>query len=226
MKIESSMKNNESIRVIIVDDEKLIRRALRTYLARTTDILVVGEGENGEEALLLVQEHHPDVVLMDIQMPVMDGVTSVRQIVEQVPEVRILMVTGHVTDNYLKSALLAGASGYVVKDAEPDEVIAAVREVFAGGCPLDPAVTHHLLAEIRQNHLLAPISNEPITALTDREQEVLKFLCCGMSNSEIAATLYLSESAVKQHLSSMCRKYSVRDRLQLAIAVMRSEATA
>lgn len=210
----------QTINVIIVDDEKFVRGALRTYLSQASDIVVVAEGENGADAVRLAHEIHPDVILIDIQMPVMDGIAAVRQIVAELPEIRILVVTGHISDIYLKAALIAGASGYVVKDAEPERIVTAVREVHAGDCPIDPAVTHVLVDDIRK---ALPESRKAANIeLSDREEDVLKLLCEGQSNSEIAATLYLSESTVKYHLVRLGRKFSARDRLQLVITALRT----
>lgn len=213
-------QSTDSINVVIVDDEKFVRGALRTYLSQTKDLVVVGEGENGEDAIRLVQEHSPDVLLIDLQMPVMDGVTAIRNIVAQNPEIGILVVTGHISDVHLRAALLAGAGGYVVKDAEPERIVAAVRDVHAGDCPIDPAVAHLLIEDLRGSR--PPTRTETSIELTGREEEVLKLLCDGRSNSEIAAELYLSESTVKYHLVRLGRKFSTRDRLQLVVTALRS----
>lgn len=210
----------ETIEIVIVDDEKFVRGALRTYLSQTKDLAVVGEGENGEDAIRLAKECRPDVMLIDLQMPVMDGVTAIRHIVAQNPEIGILVVTGHISDVHLKAALLAGAGGYVVKDAEPERIVAAVRDVHAGDCPIDPAVAHLLIEDLRGSR---PATRaETSIELTGREEEVLKLLCDGRSNSEIAAELYLSESTVKYHLVRLGRKFSTRDRLQLVVTALRS----
>ena len=211
---------SETIDVVIVDDEKFVRGALRTYLSHAADLAVVDEGENGADAVRLAHEHHPDVLLIDIQIPVMDGITAIRQIVAELPEIRILVVTGHISDEYLKAALIAGASGYVVKDAEPERIVTAVREVHAGECPIDPAVTHLLVADVRRT--LPERQPGPRVELSDREEDVLKLLCDGRSNSEIASALYLSESTVKYHLVRLGRKFAARDRLQLVITALRS----
>ncbi len=210
----------KSIDVVIVDDEKFVRGALRTYLSQATDVSVVAEGENGAQAVRLAHEHHPDVMLIDIQMPVMDGIAAIRRIVAELPEVRILVVTGHISDVYLKSALIAGASGYVVKDAKPERIVAAVREVHAGECPIDPGVTHLLVADVRKS--LPATRQRSAIELSEREEDVLKLLCEGQSNSEIAAALHLSESTVKYHLVRLGRKFSARDRLQIVITALRT----
>lgn len=215
---------SEPINVVIVDDEKFVRGALRTYLSQAADLVVVGEGENGADAVRLAHEYHPDVMLIDIQMPVMDGIAAIRKIVAQIPEVRILVVTGHISDTYLKAALIAGASGYVVKDAEPGRIVAAVREVHAGDCPIDPAVTHLLVADVRKS--LPSRRPRPDIDLSERENDVLRLLCEGRSNSEIAAALFLSESTVKYHLVRLGRKFEARDRLQLVITALRTGVVA
>lgn len=210
----------DQINVVIVDDEKFVRGALRTYLAQTDDVVVVDEGENGEDAIELARKHNPDVMIIDVQMPVMDGVEAIRHIVAEIPQIRILVVTGHISDVYLKAALLAGASGYVVKDAEPERIVSAVREVHAGDCPIDPAVTHLLVEDLRGSQPTAGADGE--IDLSEREHHVLKLLCQGLSNNEIAAALFLSESTVKYHLVRLGRKFSTRDRLQLVITALRS----
>lgn len=210
----------DTIDVVIVDDEKFVRGALRTYLSQVPDIVVLAEGENGADAVRLAHEIRPQVMLIDIQMPVMDGITAIRQIVAELPEIRILVVTGHISDIYLKAALIAGASGYVVKDAEPERIVTAVREVHAGDCPIDPAVTHVLVDDIRKT--LPEGRQAAKVELSDREEDVLKLLCEGRSNSEIASALYLSESTVKYHLVRLGRKFSARDRLQLVITALRT----
>ncbi|MHA7304346.1 response regulator [Arthrobacter sp. TMN-49] len=215
---------SEPINVVIVDDEKFVRGALRTYLSQAPDLVVLEEGENGADAVRLAHELHPDVMLIDIQMPVMDGIAAIRHIVAEIPEIRILVVTGHISDVYLKAALIAGASGYVVKDAEPERIVAAVREVHAGDCPIDPAVTHLLVADVRRSR---PATRaESSVELSDREEDVLKLLCEGRSNSEIASSLFLSESTVKYHLARLGRKFQARDRLQLVITALRTGVVA
>ncbi|MHA7175030.1 response regulator [Arthrobacter sp. Sr24] len=213
-------QSTDSINVVIVDDEKFVRGALRTYLSQTTDLVVVGEGENGEDAIRLTKEYSPDVLLIDLQMPVMDGVTAIRHVVAQSPDIGVLVVTGHISDVHLRAALLAGAGGYVVKDAEPERIVAAVRDVYAGDCPIDPAVAHLLIEDLRGSRPAA--RTESSIELTGREEEVLKLLCDGRSNSEIAAELYLSESTVKYHLVRLGRKFATRDRLQLVVTALRS----
>lgn len=219
-----NVAETRSIDVVIVDDEKFVRGALRTYLSQAPDLAVVAEGTNGAEAVSLAHEHHPDVMLIDIQMPVMDGIAAIHRIVAELPDIRILVVTGHISDVYLKAALIAGASGYVVKDAEPERIVSAVRQVYAGDCPIDPAVTHLLVADVRNS--LPVRSPRPDIELSDREEDVLKLLCEGLSNSEIASSLFLSESAVKYHLVRLGRKFQARDRLQLVITAIRTGVVA
>ena len=218
--MDANVTATETIAVVIVDDEKFVRGALRTYLSQVPDIVVVAEGENGADAVRLAHEIRPQVILIDIQMPVMDGITAIRQIVAELPEIRILVVTGHISDIYLKAALIAGASGYVVKDAEPERIVTAVREVHAGDCPIDPAVTHVLVDDVRKT--LPEARQAAVVGLSEREEDVLKLLCEGRSNSEIASALYLSESTVKYHLVRLGRKFSARDRLQLVIIALRT----
>lgn len=211
------------LKVVIVDDEKFIRRALRVYLGQAADIEVLAEGESGEDAVQLARTHQPDVLLMDLQMPGMDGIEATRRILEASPDARILVVTGHVAASFLMPALLAGASGYVVKDAEPEEIVAAVREVHGGGCPIDPSVAHQLVDEVR-NSARRTSRAAAAVELTARESDVLKLLCQGRSNREIAGSLYLSEPTVKFHLTRLMRKFAARDRVQLVVAALSSKS--
>lgn len=212
---------DERIGLLIADDEAFVRRALRTYLATEAGFEVLGEAVDGESAVAQTHALDPDVVLMDLQMPGIDGVEATRQIVEAGLDARVLVVTGHVEDTFLTDSLLAGASGYIVKDAEPAQFIAAVRDVHDGDRPIHPAVTHHLIEELRRNGVssTAPRGTEP--HITEREKEVLERLCEGKSNREIAADLYIAETTVKYHLVGLMRKFSARGRVELVVAALR-----
>ncbi|MDN5725894.1 MAG: response regulator transcription factor [Propionibacteriales bacterium] len=210
------------ISVLIVDDEAFVRGALRTYLTTDDQMIIVGEASDGEAAIHQVRELNPDLVLMDLQMPGMDGVEATRRIVEENLPARILVVTGHVADTFVIDSLVAGASGYVVKDADPAQIIDAVKGVVAGDRPIDPAVTHHLIAKLQD---LGATSDSSRGAeelhVTEREKEVLERLCQGMSNREIAADMYISETTVKYHLVGLMRKFTVRGRVELVVSALR-----
>lgn len=206
--------------MLLVDDEAFVRHALRAYMADADDIQIVGEAADGREAIELARQLGPDLVLMDLQMPNLDGVAATRQILEHQPGTRVLVVTGHVDDSFVIDSLLAGASGYVVKDAEPERFITAIRGVLAGEQPIDPSVTQHLIAQLHH----ADIPGSPATdspELTDREKEVLERLCEGKSNKEIARSMYIAETTVKYHLVALMRKLDARGRVELVVTALR-----
>lgn len=204
------------IRVLICDDQALMRQGFRMILAAAGDIEVVAEAGDGRQALEQVERWAPDVVLMDIRMPVLDGIEATRAI--EGPRVLILTTFGH--DEYVVDALRAGASGFLLKDATPDELVHAVRVVAAGDALLSPAVTTTLLARVVPT--LAPgrppVAGGPLGQLTDRELEVLTLVARGQSNAEIAAALFISETTVKTHVSHVLTKLALRDRVQAVVA--------
>ena len=202
------------LRVVIADDQPMMRAGFRTVLEATGRIEVVAEAGTGEEAVLAANEHDPDVVLMDIQMPGMDGIEATRRL----PRHRVLILTTFGLDAYIIDALRAGASGFLLKDAPTQEVVEAVRSVAAGDAVLSPAVTRQLLDQVGRR-LPAAVSRAPegLTALTDREQEVLRMLAAGLTNAEIAQALVVSEPTVKTHVSNLLGKLGLRDRVQAVI---------
>jgi len=202
------------LRVVIADDQPMMRAGFKAVLESTGDILVVAEASTGEEAVRAATEHAPDVVLMDIRMPVMDGIEATRRL----PRQRVLILTTFGLDEYIIEALRAGASGFLLKDAPTAEVLAAVRAVAAGDAVLSGAVTRQLLDQVARR-LPAAVSRLPDTleALTEREREVLRMLAAGLSNAEIAAALVLSEATVKSHVSHLLGKLGLRDRVQAVI---------
>ena len=203
-----------ALRVVIADDQPMMRAGFKAVLEATGNIHVVAEAANGEEAVAAAAEHAPDVVLMDIRMPGMDGIEATRRL----PRQRVLILTTFGLDEYIIDALRAGASGFLLKDAPTQEVVEAVRAVAAGDAVLAPAVTRQLLDQVARR-LPAPISREPETveALTGREQEVLRMLATGLSNAEIAEALTVSEPTVKTHVSHILGKLGLRDRVQAVI---------
>lgn len=210
------------IGVLIVDDEAFVRGALRTYLSTDDRIAVLGEAVDGASAVQQARELDPDLVLMDLQMPGMDGVEATRQIVEEDMRTKVLVVTGHVADAFVIDSLLAGASGYVVKDADPTQITDAVKGVIAGDRPVDPAVTHHLIDKLqRQRDTPEATSGSSSLHITEREKEVLGRLCQGRSNREIASDMYISETTVKYHLVGLMRKFDVRGRVELVVSAFR-----
>jgi DNA-binding NarL/FixJ family response regulator len=202
------------LRVVIADDQPMMRAGFKAVLEATGDIAVVAEADNGEEAVRAATEHAPDVVLMDIRMPGMDGIEATRRL----PRHRVLILTTFGLDEYIIDALRAGASGFLLKDAPTQEVVAAVRSVAAGDAVLSPAVTRQLLDQVGRR-LPAAVSRESgaLEALTDREREVLRMLAAGLSNAEIAEAMVVSEATVKTHVSNLLGKLGLRDRVQAVI---------
>ena len=202
------------LRVVIADDQPLMRAGFRAVLEATGNIEVVAEAATGEEAVSAAIEHAPDVVLMDIRMPVMDGIQATRRL----PRQRVLILTTFGLDDYIIDALRAGASGFLLKDAPTHEVVAAVRAVAAGDAVLAPSVTRQLLDQVGRR--LPPAVSRPHASeaeLTGRERQVLSMLAAGMSNRQISQALVLSEATVKTHVSNLLGKLGLRDRVQAVI---------
>ncbi|MBI0318337.1 MULTISPECIES: response regulator transcription factor [Streptomyces violaceusniger group] len=211
------------IRVALADDQLLVRAGFRALLAAQPDVEVVGEAADGEQALALVRERHPDVVLMDIRMPVLDGLAATRGITGDpaLGEVKVVMLTTFELDEYVFEAIRSGASGFLVKDTEPDELLRAVRAVVGGDALLSPGVTRRLIAEF------AARSREPAPAaalaeLTEREREVMALVGMGLSNQEIARRLVVSPLTAKTHVSRTMVKLGARDRAQLVVLAYES----
>ena len=202
------------LRVVIADDQPMMRAGFKSVLESAGDITVVGEAENGEEAVSLARARRPDVVLMDIRMPVMDGIEATRRL----PDQRVLILTTFGLDDYIIDALRAGASGFLLKDAPTQDVLAAVRAVAAGDAVLSATVTRQLLDQVGRR-LPAAVSRDAheLAGLTDREEEVLHMLAAGLSNAEIAAAMVVSEATVKSHVSRILGKLGLRDRVQAVI---------
>jgi DNA-binding NarL/FixJ family response regulator len=202
------------LRVVIADDQPMMRAGFKAVLEATGDIEVVAEASDGEEAVRAAGAHAPDVVLMDIRMPGIDGIEATRRL----PRQRVLVLTTFGLDQYIIEALRAGASGFLLKDAPTQEVVAAVRAVAAGDAVLSAAVTRQLLDQVARR-LPAPVSRRPaeLDLLTEREHEVLRMIANGLSNAEIAAALVVSEATVKSHVSHLLGKLGLRDRVQAVI---------
>ena len=206
-----------STRVLLCDDQALVRGGFRAILDTRPDLEVVGEAENGVEAVALAERRHPDVILMDIRMPIVDGVEATRQLVAKGSPARILILTTFDLDEYVHAAIRAGASGFLLKDVKPADLVAAIQVVAAGDALLAPSVTRRLLERFATTLPVGDQTNQALGELTTRETEVLRLLAGGLSNAEIAATLVLSEATVKTHISSILRKLGLRDRVQAVI---------
>ena len=203
------------IRVLLVDDQRLVRAGFRSILDGEDDISVVAEAADGREALQAAHDHHPDVVLMDIRMPVLDGIAATREIATLKRPPRVLVLTTFDVDDYVVEALRAGAGGYLLKDVEPDDLVRAVREVAAGDRPLARPVLDRLVASFVAIGSAQP--DERLSRLSEREREVLVLLGEALNNAEIAATLFLSVPTVKTHVAAILAKLGLRDRVQAAV---------
>lgn len=205
------------IRIVIADDHAVVRAGLAQLVATFAEVELVGAAANGEEAVALCAEHHPDVVLMDLEMPVFDGIEATRQIRNAQPEVAVVVLTSFSDREQILRALDAGAAGYLLKDAEPDELARAIEAAARGEAPLDPKAARALLSERR-----APT---PAETLSDREREVLAMVAEGLPNKVIAQRLSISEKTVKAHLTSVFRQIGVTDRTQAALWAERNGVT-
>jgi DNA-binding NarL/FixJ family response regulator len=203
------------IRVLLVDDQALVRSGFRMILENRTDIDVVGEAQNGVEAIDLARRLEPDVILMDVRMPELDGVEATRRLVASGSPARILILTTFDLDEYVYEAIRAGASGFLLKDVQPVELVDAIRVVAAGNALFGPTATQRLIERFGE---LAAHTPPSLDTLTEREREILRLLAGGLSNAELAERLFVSETTVKSHVSSVLRKLGVRDRVQAVIA--------
>jgi DNA-binding NarL/FixJ family response regulator len=207
------------IRVLIADDQALVRAGFRVLLEGEADIAIAGEAANGAEAVALARHSRPDVVLMDIRMPGLDGLEATRQIVasSELGNVRVLILTTFETDEYIFEALRGGASGFLVKDTEPADLLNAIRVVADGGALLSPSVTRRLIAEFAAQPERPRVDLQQLQELTDREREVVTLVGHGLSNAEIAQRLTVSPATAKTHVSRAMIKLEARDRAQLVV---------
>jgi DNA-binding NarL/FixJ family response regulator len=203
--------------VLIADDQALVRVGLRKVLESEPEMTVVGEAVDGEDATAAARRLRPDVVLMDIRMPVLDGIEATRRIVHADPNTRVLILTTFGLDTYVYDALRAGASGFMLKDAPPEEITAAVRIVASGEALLAPAVTRAVIEEFVRQKPVAVRPQPPVAELTPREREVLDLLARGLSNGEICERLVISEATTKTHVARILQKLDLRDRVQTVI---------
>jgi DNA-binding NarL/FixJ family response regulator len=200
--------------LLIVDDQRIARTGLHSMLDAYDDIDVVGEAEHGLAGVSMVHELKPDVVLMDIRMPVMDGIEATRRLKASREAPHVIVLTTFDADDLVYDALRAGAAGFLLKDADADEIVTAIREAVAGRAVLDPAVTRRIVEQFIQSH---HVTAEPPADLSSREIEVLQQIARGSTNAEIAESLYLSEATVKSHVHSILSKCHLRDRTQAII---------
>lgn len=207
-----------SIRVAVVDDQALVRGGFAMVLDHQPDIEVVAEGSNGLEAIEIAREHRPDVIVMDIRMPEMDGLEATGRILAQENSpVRVLIVTTFDPDEYIYRALRAGASGFVLKDTRPEDLVAAVRVVAEGGALLSPSITRRLIGRFAQQGETDSALSEKLDELTSREREVLTAIARGLNNQEISESLFIGGATVKTHVSNVLSKLGLRDRAQAVV---------
>jgi len=204
------------IQILLVDDQHIIRQGLKSMLELNSDMQIIGEAENGQRALEQISTLRPDVVLMDIRMPIMDGVAATRAIAEQYPTTKVLVLTTFDDDEYVSQAMRMGAKGYLLKDTEPDELALAIRSVYKGHTQLGPGLFEKALMS---SATLDPVSDPPpaFAHLTARELEVLQLLASGANNREIAEALFLSENTVKNYVTNILSQLQLRDRTQAAL---------
>jgi DNA-binding NarL/FixJ family response regulator len=209
------------VRVLLVDDDALVRAGLRMILSSSEEMEVVGEAADGAEAVATAQAHRPDVVLMDIRMPVMDGIAATLALRRLTPPPHVIVLTTFQADEQVISALRAGADGFLLKDTAPTEIVNAVRLVAAGEAMLSPSVTRTLLSHLGNDEMAdrRRLAAGRLTSLTEREREVAAAVGSGASNAEIAASLFMSEATVKAHVSRLLTKLDVTNRVHIAILV-------
>jgi DNA-binding NarL/FixJ family response regulator len=207
---------SERVRVLLVDDDDLMRAGLKSVLSSDETIEVVGEAGDGRVALSLIRDLRPDLVLMDIRMPELDGITATREVLAAEPDLKVVVLTTFEQDDYIFEALSAGASGFLLKRTKPEELIAAIHTVAAGDSLLSPSVTRRVIDRMATQP--SPIaSSQRLDALTPREHEVLELVARGLSNREIAEALFIEESTVKTHVKRVLMKLGLRDRVQAVI---------
>jgi DNA-binding NarL/FixJ family response regulator len=204
-----------TIRVLVADDQSMVRAGFRLLLAREPDIDVIAEARNGVEAVQQAARFNPTVVLMDIRMPELDGLEATRQILAADPSARILILTTFDLDEYVYEGLQAGASGFVLKDDPPEQLIAALRTVAAGDALLSPAVTKRVIRQFTR--LPRPVAPAAVSELTARELEIFRLIAEGLSNNEIAERLFIGDTTVKTHVTHILQKLGLRDRVQAVV---------
>jgi DNA-binding NarL/FixJ family response regulator len=213
------------VRVLIVDDDDLMRAGLKSVLASDDAVEVVGEIGDGRAAVQSTREHRPDVVLMDIRMPGLDGIAATRDVLAATPNVKVVMLTTFEDDDYIFGALNAGASGFLLKRTRPEELIAAIHTIAAGDSLLSPSVTRRVIDRMAREPPVEVTSSRRLDSLTPREREVLELVARGLSNAEIAKALFVEESTVKSHVKRILMKLRLRDRVQAVIFAYESGVT-
>lgn len=215
----------DTLKILVVDDQSLMRQAMTSFVTFEKDMEVVSQASDGAEAVTLALQLKPDVILMDLQMPVMNGIDATSKITAALPSTKVLAVTTFHSEDYVVPALKAGASGYIVKDSEPEDIINAIRSVHEGNSVLSPSIARLLVDNLAEEAVERRMTATDVyewSQLTSRERDVVKLLCDGYSNREIASTLFLSEPTVKTHVAHIASKVDARDRLQIVVKAYRS----
>ena len=215
----------DTLKILVVDDQSLMRQAMTSFVTFEKDMEVVAQASDGAEAVNLALQLKPDVILMDLQMPVMNGIDATSKITAALPSTKVLAVTTFHSEDYVVPALKAGESGYIVKDSEPEDIINAIRSVHEGNSVLSPSIARLLVDNLAEEAVERRMTATDVyewSQLTSRERDVVKLLCDGYSNREIASTLFLSEPTVKTHVAHIASKVDARDRLQIVVKAYRS----
>jgi DNA-binding NarL/FixJ family response regulator len=215
-----------AVKVLLVDDDDLMRAGLRSVLTSDETIDVIGEAANGVAAVSSVRSLRPDVVLMDVRMPDLDGISATREVLDASPEVKVVILTTFERDDYIFGALDAGASGFLLKRTKPEELIAAIHTIAAGDSLLSPSVTRRVIEGMAGHPVADPSAGTRLDRLTPREREVLELIAHGLSNREIAAEFVIEESTVKTHVKRILMKLQLRDRVQAVIFAYENGLTA
>ena len=207
------------IRVLICDDQAIARHGLQMILASAPDLEVVGQAQDGQEAVELTAQLTPDVVLMDLKMPRLNGVQATRRIRSQSPDTQVLVLTTYDADEWVFNAIRAGANGYILKDTPPDQLLSAIRDAAAGKTPVDPAVAGKLFKRVADKPV--PQTDALVEPLSDRELEIVQLMAGGLTNAEIGAALFLSEGTIRNYISTILGKLGVKDRTQAVVTAIR-----
>ena len=207
------------IRVLICDDQAIARHGLQMILASAPDLKVVGQAQDGQEAVELTAQLAPDVVLMDLKMPRLNGVQATRRIRSQSPDTQVLVLTTYDADEWVFNAIRAGANGYILKDTPPDQLLSAIRDAAAGKTPVDPAVAGKLFKRVADKPV--PQTDALVEPLSDRELEIVQLMAGGLTNAEIGAALFLSEGTIRNYISTILGKLGVKDRTQAVVTAIR-----